>query len=257
MNIVNEPTIKEVLADNEYELPIGYTDRDGVLHKTVFLKEMTGYVDEALADQKVRTNPAKMVSEVIFGVVEKLGTMNNITRDAVTNLYGADRDFIIAMNHVYSLGEEVTWTETCESCREKFEATVDITQLPVKYLTKESPKEITLELPRGIEDAEGNRHKKIRISIPTGFVQERVVNVARQNPYQAITQMLSLIVEEVEGLSHWNLETFQKMSKKDRTFIQKELSKLDAGISLDPTVACASCGHTYSTTIPVMTLLGE
>jgi hypothetical protein len=29
MPILNERTIKEALADNEFELPIGFTDKDG------------------------------------------------------------------------------------------------------------------------------------------------------------------------------------------------------------------------------------
>lgn len=257
MPIQNERTIKEALADNEFELPIGYTDKDGNFHKTVILKEMTGLVDEAISDAKIRSNPGKMVTEALHGVTEKLGTMKNVSKDAIRNLTNTDRDFMLVMNHKVSIGDTIEWNETCPSCNSKFDATIDIDKLSIKYMTEDEPKELTLELPRGVEDAEGKLYKKIRVSLPTGAVQERVIPLVQQNPSQAITQLLVQITEDIEGLSHWNFETFQRMTKKDRNYIGKEVNKTEVGVNLNPMVSCASCGHAYESTIPVMTLLGE
>lgn len=256
MTILEENTLQD-LGHNEFELPIGYTDGDGVLHKRVTLKEMTGLVDEAISDQKIRTNPGKMVTEAILGVVEKLGTLKKVNRDIIRNLTNTDRDFILAMNHLVSIGDVAEWSEECPKCASKFDASIEIESLPVLYMTDDEPRETTLELPGGIKDAEGNVYKKIRVSLPTGLVQEKVLPILQQNPNQAITQMLTLITEEIEGLSHWNFMTFQAMTKKDRKYITTELSKVEVGIDLSPSVSCASCGHTYKSGIPTMTLLGE
>lgn len=256
MTILEENTLHD-LGHNEFELPVGYTDGDGVLHKRVTLREMTGEVDEAIADQKIRSNPGKVVTEAILGVVEKLGTVKKVNRDIVRKLTNTDRDFILAMNHIVSIGDEAEWTEECPKCFTKYDASIGIETLPVKYMTDDEPRESVLELPVGIKDAEGNVYKKLRVSLPTGEVQEKVMPTVHQNPNQALTQMLAMITEEVEGLSHWNFITFQKMTKRDRKYITTELGKIEVGISLTPKVSCADCGHSYTTTIPVMTLLGE
>lgn len=257
MPIQDTPTIKEVLGDNEFELPIGFTDGDGTLHKTVTLQEMTGYVDEAMSDQKVRSNPGKMLTELIHGVVEKMGSMKTFSKDNARNLSNADRDFILAMNYKVSLGEEVTWEDACGNCGEKFEATIAIDALKVKYMTQDEPKLMKITLPNGIKDGEGNVYKELTVSAPNGLVQERIVPLINQNPNHAATQLMVLITEEIKGLEHWNFETFQKMTKKDRRHIQKEISKVDVGIDLTPMVNCASCGHNYNSQIPIQSLLGE
>lgn len=257
MPIQNKPTIQEILADNEFELPVGYTDKDGNLHKTVRLTEMTGLVDEAIADQKVRSNPGKMVTEAIFGVVEGIGTMKTVTKDTIRNLSNADRDFIMLMNYKYSLGDNIEWDGSCEKCGSKFEAQIAVANVDIKYMTQDEPKIYEINLPNGIADSEGKRFKKLFASLPNGIVQERVVPIVQQNPNQAVTQMLALITEDIEGLDFWNIETFQKMSKKDRKHITDVLQKIEVGVDLSPMVSCASCGHTQNSTIPVMTLLGE
>ena len=120
MAILDRNTVTN-LEDNEFELPIGYMDRDGVLHKTFKLREMTGKVDESIADKKVRTNAGKIVTELIYGVVEQLGTLPKIDRNIIKQLTNTDRDYIVLMNYLYSLGETIEYTETCPYCGEKIE----------------------------------------------------------------------------------------------------------------------------------------
>jgi hypothetical protein len=252
-----EKTIKEILDTNEFELPIGYVDSEGTLHKTVRLTEMTGEVDEALGDAKIRTNSGKMLTEAINGVVVGIGSMKKVKKDDIRNLYNVDRDFILLMNHKVSVGDEIEWTEECERCGKKHDISIDIDNIPVHYMTEAEPKILEFELPVGIKNAEGKVFKKIKVSLPKGTLQERIFPVLQGNPRQAITYILAETVEEIEGLEHYNFETFKKMTKKDRTFIARELNKIELGPNLTPEVICANCGENYETTIPVMTLLGE
>lgn len=253
----NKPTIKELLDTNEFELPIGYTDSEGTFHKTIKLTEMTGEVDEALGDAKVRQNAGKMLTEALAGIVERIGTMKKHKKDDIRKLYNADRDFLLLMNFKVSVGEEIEWVDDCPSCGKKHDVLVNVDDVPVHYMAQDEPKIIELELPNGVKDAEGNVYKKIKLSLPNGEVQERIFPVLQQNPRQAITHILNMTCEDIEGLSHWNIETFQKMTKKDRSFISKELAKIEVGADLSPKVSCPNCGEEYESTIPVMTLLGE
>ena len=254
---IQETKTLQALAHDEFELPIGFTDSEGNFHKTARLREMTGLVEEAITDQKVRNNPAKMVTEALYGVVETLGTKKKVLKDDIKGMTTTDRDFLLLMNHKVSLGDDVEWLEQCPKCEGKFDASVNIDTLPVLYMTEDEPKEMTIELPNGVKDAEGNVYKKVRVSLPTGLVQEKILPLIQQNPSQAITQMLAQITEDIEGLNHWNFTTFQAMTKKDRKHISSEMGKTKVGVDLSPSVACPNCGNTYTTTIPVMTLLGE
>jgi hypothetical protein len=251
-----EKTIQTPLEDNEFELPIGI-EINGELHKTVKMTEMTGATEEAIADPKVRSNGGKIITEALFGVTEKIGTLSNVKRDYIRDMTSADRDFMLLMNHKVSVGDEIEYEDECPKCAEKSDVKVNIDNIPVTYMKKEEPKLLKLELPNGVKDAEGKVYKKITLSLPTGRSQEQIFSALQQNPNQAVTLLLNFITEDIEGLSHWNPDTFRNMTKKDRKFISQELGKIEVGADLSPKVTCASCGHVYESTIPVRTLLGE
>jgi hypothetical protein len=252
-----EKTITEILDTNEFELPIGYTDSDGTLHKTVKLKEMTGEVDEAIADSRVRTNPGKIISETLMGIIESLGTKKKFTKQDILGLSTADRDFLMVMNHKVSIGDEIEYSDVCISCDKNFEVKVNVDDLEVSYMDKDESRLLDIELPNGIKNAEGKVFKKLKVGFPDGRTQELIAPLAQENKAKAETMMLANIVEDVEGLSHFNFETFQKLGKKDRKFITKELGKLEVGVNLAPKTVCPSCGTEQRTIIPMLTLLGE
>ena len=252
----DERTLKDVLDTNEFELPIGITI-NGEFHKTVKLTEMTGIVEEAIADAKVRTNGGKVITEAIYGITEQIGNLKKKNKNMIRDMYSSDRDFLLLMNHKVSVGDTIEFTDECPSCGFKSDIKIDVDDIPVKYMREDEPKVIKIELPNGVKDAEGKVYKKMTISLPTGRVQEQIFNLLRQNPNQAVTQMLNFICEEIEGLSHWNTDTFRNMTKKDRKYISAQLGKVEVGPNLSPEVSCASCGHEYESTIPVQVLLGE
>lgn len=257
MPIQDEPTIKEVLEENEFELPIGFTDADGVLHKTVKLREMTGEVDEAIGDAKVRTNVGKVTTEALYGVVESIGTMRKHSKDTVRSLTNVDRDLIMLMNHKVSIGETIEYVDSCPSCGAKSDISVDVDKIPVRYMTEDEPKTLELELPSGVKNAEGQVFKKIILEIPNGTVQERIFPMFSQNYNSAITQMLAMITKDIPGLSHYNFKTFQQMTKRDRKYINDQLAAIDVGVDMQVPVECSGCGKSYKSPIPYMTLLGE
>lgn len=257
MAILERNTVPN-LADNEFELPVGYVDRDGVLHKTFKLKEMTGEVDEAIADKKVRNNAGKIVTELIYGVVESIGTLPRIDRNIIRQLSNPDRDFIVLMNHKYSLDEEVKYTDVCPSCGDKNEVEVTIEHMPVKFMTEDEPRKLVItDLPNGFKDEHGNAYKEMTLSIPNGMLQEKIFSTFDKNPQQAVTQLIAMCTESIKGFESYRFDDFSKLSKKDRKYINEKLSELEVGVEMTVEVDCAECGHNFKSAIPLMTLLGE
>lgn len=252
------PTIEEVLDANEFEMPIGYTDENGVFHKTFKLTEMTGEVDESLGDAKVRSNGAKMITEVLYGVVESIGTMKKVTREDIRKLSNPDRDFMLLMNYKYSMGDEMEWDDECTKCGGKNDLMLNVNDVKTTYMTqKESDAKIKVTLPIGIKDGEGKYHKELLCTFPNGKLSEQMFPIVRENPRKAITMMIANMVEKVVGYENWNYETFRKMSKKDRTHIQKTMQEIEVGAEMSTKAECFHCGETFQSAIPIQTLLGE
>lgn len=256
MAIQNTKTL-ENLAENQFELPVGFTDKNGVFHKTFTLQEMTGKVDEAIADRKVRTNPGKMVTELINGVVTQIGDIK-MDKMIARQLSNPDRDYILLMNYLYSLGETIEWEDVCPVCREKMQVELEVANINVNYMTEDEPRILELELPRGIKHpVTGELHKHIKVSLPNGMVQERVFGTVAKNPNAALTMILQLCTEEIKGMSTWDIETFQNMSKRDRKFVNEAIDSVQVGADMFAELECPECGHEFKSTVPLMELMGE
>lgn len=253
----NIKTIMEGLGENEFILPVGYKDEDGVVHRTVTLKPMTGETEEAIADPKIRDNGGKIITALLESVIEKIGTLPRVTKDIIRDLTTIDRDFLLIKNRQVSLGDNISYTDICPDCRAKNEIHVNLSNIEPKYLENEEDRELTFDLPIGYTDASGTVHKEITITLPTGRVQERVAQMVRANPAQATTIMLQLITLKLGTLEFINPDVFKKMTKKDRDFISNKLSELEVGVKFDTEVMCSECGSEFVTSIPLQSLLGE
>lgn len=257
MAILDRNTVTN-LEDNEFELPIGYTDREGILHKTFKLKEMTGEVDEAIADKKVRNNPGKIVTELIYGVLESLGTLTKVDRNIIKSMTNTDRDYIVLMNHYYSLDESLEFVDMCPACGDKSEIEVDIKNMPAKFMTDDEPRKIVItDLPNGFKDENGNVYKEMTLSFPNGLVQEKIFSTFDKNPQQAITQMIAMCTDSIKGWDGYRFDSFKNLTKKDRKFINEKLAEIEVGVEMAVEVDCAECGHIYKSPIPLQVLLGE
>lgn len=253
----NIQSILEQLNEDEFLLPVGYTDDEGVLHRKVKLTPMTGETEEMMADAKVRDNAGKMITELLLSIVDELGTVKKINREVLRELSTKDRDFLILKNAQVSIGDEISFIDSCPHCKGKNEITVNIEGIEVKYLDTDEPREFTFDLPRGYKDREGKLHKSITVKLPNGRVQERIATVLRANPAQAVSMMLQLITKKLGDLDFINPDVFKKMTKKDRDFISKQLDLVEVGVSFNLDAVCSSCGAEYITSIPLANLLGE
>ena len=253
----NIKTIMNELGENEFVLPVGLKDKDGVVHRTITLTPMTGETEEAIADPKVRDNGGKIITALLGSVIEKIGTLPRVTKDTIRDLTTIDRDFLLIKNRQVSLGDNISYIDNCPHCRAKNEIHVNLANIEPKYLENEEDRELTFDLPIGYKDANGTVHKEITITLPTGRVQERVAQMVRANPAQATTAMLQLITLKLGTLEFINPDVFKKMTKKDRDFISSKLSELEVGVKFDTEVMCSECGSEFVTSIPLQSLLGE
>lgn len=117
-----------------YELPKGYVDQNGTLHKEVTLREITGADQEAMLNPQFRNNPAKMLTALLTRVIVKLGTLDKskIDSSVTANLFKSDRDFLIMKLKEIDSGPDMEIDVECPECGKKFKAMLDMADFFVK-----------------------------------------------------------------------------------------------------------------------------
>ncbi|MBO8161156.1 MAG: hypothetical protein H0Z24_05920 [Thermosipho sp. (in: Bacteria)] len=248
-----------MLEENRFKLPVGYLDSEGVVHNIVTLTPITGEVEEKMQQPKIRENSGKVITELLFGIVESLGSIKKVNKEILRDLTTIDRDFLILANAIVSFGKDVEplkFVHKCPYCKAKNEIEVNLLDLEVNGL-EDYQREWTFELKNGIKDSEGKIHKQITVQLPTGRVQERIAPIMTTNTASAITMMLQLITKKLGELPYLTPDTFKKMTKRDRDYISKFLADLNLGVNFEVTTTCYDCGETLETVIPISALLGE
>lgn len=99
----------------EFELPRGYKDKEGTVHKFGVLRHANGLDREAL-DKVVTQNPSMANTLLLARCIKSLGTAP-ITDDLLRNLSMRDRNYLFSLIRDTSFGYDVSDFEIeCPSC---------------------------------------------------------------------------------------------------------------------------------------------
>src|SRR5579871_6260218 len=165
----------------EVNLPIGYTDDTGQLHRSAVLRKMTGNEEAILADRRNQRNGGKLVTELLHSCVVRIGDVPKNGHRTITSLYSADRNYLLLKLRSITFGPELEARYTCPSCSENLQLIEDLDDLPVRSLSEgESPEEIVVELEDGYQDRDGQVHTALTLRLPTGEDEEAVASQMRQ-----------------------------------------------------------------------------
>jgi hypothetical protein len=111
----------------EFELPRGYLDSSGVLHKKGAMRLATAR-DELLPlyDDRVKSNPAYLTVVLLARVITRLGTLeeDEIRAQMVENLFASDLAFLQDLYRRINTEGHSRAAVKCPACGERF--TVDL-----------------------------------------------------------------------------------------------------------------------------------
>jgi len=109
----------------EFNLPRGYVDREGNLHKKGVMRLATA-IDEIapLRDPRVRANQPYLTIILLSRVITKLGDLRDINPGVVENLFTADLTYLQDFYQRINQEGSSTISVTCPECEAEFE--VDI-----------------------------------------------------------------------------------------------------------------------------------
>lgn len=118
----------EFVTEFEFDLPKGYVDNTGTVHKHGTMRLATA-ADEILPlrDPRVVQNPGYLTIILLSRVITSLGTVPKVDPRVVEKFFSADLAFLQSMYQQINAIEPITNTCVCPECGHKFEQPVNFT----------------------------------------------------------------------------------------------------------------------------------
>jgi len=110
----------------EFELPRGYVDQYGEVHKRGIMRLATA-ADEILPmrDPKVQQNTSYLSIILLARVITKLGNVPAITTRVIENLYTMDLAYLQDLYQRINMSEMPHYEVSCPHCSKKIEVPLD------------------------------------------------------------------------------------------------------------------------------------
>ena len=245
---ISRISVNEDGVSDEFEMPAGYLDSDGVLHKTFTIREMTGRDEEAISKGDLRQNGAKLITVLLERCVMSIGTLVKKEvgeikwKEIIKSLYVGDQDYIVLKIRELSMGGEIEVTHICPNCKASMKTILDVSELEVEPFKGE--RLIQFELPKGYRDKKGNVHTTGTMKLPTGYDREVLTPIAKKNVAQASTLMLTRLCKFDDGISVTE-DVMRDLTIRDREYLQKLLQENLFGVNLEVDVTCVDCGEEF------------
>jgi hypothetical protein len=106
----------------DFELPMGFVDKEGNLHKTGTMRLATA-IDEIsiLSDMRVQNNEAYIVIVLLSRVITRLGTLSAINANVIENLFTADLSYLQEFYRQINENGSTRREFICPHCNKPFE----------------------------------------------------------------------------------------------------------------------------------------
>lgn len=120
--------MEDFVTEFEFDLPKGYLDATGTLHKHGVMRLATA-ADEILPlrDPRVVQNPGYLTIILLSRVITRLGTVPKIDPRVIERLYSSDLAFLQSMYQRINAVEPIVETCVCPECGHTFQQQVNFT----------------------------------------------------------------------------------------------------------------------------------
>ena len=110
----------------EFELPKGYVDIEGNVHKRGKMRLATA-ADEIIPmrDQKVQQNPSYLSIILLSRVITQLGTLPAINTTVIEGLFTMDLAYLQDMYQRVNMSDMPSYRVTCPHCGKEHEVPLD------------------------------------------------------------------------------------------------------------------------------------
>lgn len=118
----NSRAAEDLRTEFEFDLPRGYVDVDGSVHRRGAMRLATARDElRPQIDLRVKENPAYLSVVLLSQVITRLGTLTDIHAGVVEQMYATDVAFLQDFYHRINTEGHTRAAVTCPSCTETFE----------------------------------------------------------------------------------------------------------------------------------------
>lgn len=240
-----------VQGQREFEviLPIGYTDAHGVVHRRAVLRKMRGYEETLLYDPSLTAG--QLVTELLRSCLVRLGDMPTVEAETVTQLYSADRNYLLLELRRVTLGNTLQTWYSCPRCGGRIGMTEDLSQVEVRRLAEDQTMDdLVLNLEDGYVDRHGTHHTQLQLTLPRGADEEFVSPLIETDPVRAQDALVLRCIKSFGTLPKAALEAYgvkilRELTLGDRQRLQKAFNGQTPGVNFQRTIGCPECGTTF------------
>jgi hypothetical protein len=112
----------------EFELPIGYVDPEGNLHKKGTMRLATAMDEIApLTDMRVQSNEGYLIIVLLARVITSLGSLPHINTSVIEKMFAADLAYLQTFYQQVNETGRTLIDQTCPHCGENYN--LDLTTL--------------------------------------------------------------------------------------------------------------------------------
>jgi hypothetical protein len=245
------------LPQREFEvlLPIGYTDEDGQVQRRAVLCKMRGHEEALLYDSNLTAG--RLVTELIASCLLRLGDLEMVDAELVSQLYTADRNYLLLELRRITLGDRLPAFYQCPRCGGEVAVIEDLSQLEVRRLDEGQPlADITMELEDGYLDRDGKLHTELVLTLPRGVDEEFVSPMVAKDPLKAQDALILRCIKGFGTLPKAALEAYgvkilRDLTLGDRQRLQQALNGQLPGVNFQHPISCGQCGATFEGVLDV------
>jgi len=216
------------------ELPCGYLDPEGVLHRDVELSELTGHEEDMLSSTSVPSY--KKMGLLVGRCVKRIGTITDAGQIAALadKLTVGDRVYLMFALRKITLGSDYPFRATCPSCKQESLFRVNLDRLDVQKMKTPEVRIYSGMLP--------SSKKPITYRVLTGNHEEQMAQL--RNKDDAISASLWMRLESLDGKPP-TLPEVKALSMRDREHIRVVCDEVDGGVDTSIDMHCLKCGHEF------------
>ncbi len=245
------------LNQREYKvtLPIGFKDETGRVHRQATIRKMRGHEEALLYDASY--NAGQLVTELIRNCLVQLGDLESIEDATVSQLYTADRNYLLLELRRITLGDKLHAVYICPRCGNNVSVMEDLGQLEVRRLDEsQTLDEIALKLEDGYVDREGTRHVDMVLTLPRGVDEEFLGSMAEKDPLKVQDAFLLRCITSFGTLKKAALEAYgvkmlRELTLGDRQRLKGALNGQLPGVDFQRSIQCNECGLAFKEVLDV------
>jgi hypothetical protein len=228
------------------QLPVGYTDAGGHIHRDAALRKLRGSDEALLYDTSV--TGAEMVTMLLQRCVVRLGPFAPVDLGLLGQLTSADRNYLLYELRRITFGDQWRAVYVCPACETVVRRTEDLASFVVRRLAKdEKPEDVEVELEDGYQDRTGATHRKVVARLPRGADETFVGRLADTDLLQARDALLVRCIRQFGSLPRSALEGYgvkilRELPLGDRLRLQRAFEQATPGVEFQRGVECPGCG---------------